>query len=275
VPCLESSCDVRILVGSVGGAIRLADPGSIAGAVNTRRRCEVNSGTGAAAIPLSKLPESRREILDELKTRGSATIAYLAEKLQLTGEAVRQQLLQLQRDGWVEPQRATGETRKTGRPANAFRLTAAGDHLFPKQYDVLALTLIDAIASDLGDAALLAILERVTDARVAAFNEKLRDLPLAERVAMLSDLYTAGDPYVTVETTSDGFRLIERNCPYYNVAMARPALCSTSVNMMRRLLGVRVAREEQFQRGDGRCVFRVFAGDAAGAEPFVLESDAT
>jgi predicted ArsR family transcriptional regulator len=187
---------------------------------------------------------------------------------------VRQQLLQLQRDGWVEPQRATGEARKTGRPANAFRLTVAGDHLFPKQYDALALTLIDAIATDLGEGALLAVLERVTDARVAAFEEKLRDLPLADRVAALCDLYTAGDPHVTLETTSDGFRLIERNCPYYNVAMAHPALCSTSVNMMRRLLGVRVAREEQFQRGDGRCIFRIFANDPADAEAFVLERDA-
>jgi predicted ArsR family transcriptional regulator len=161
-----------------------------------------------------------------------------------------------------------------GRPANAFRLTAAGDHLFPKHYDQLADALIDAIASDLGEGALQAILAHVTDTRVAAFEENLRGLALPDRVAALRDLYVAGDPHVSVERTADGFRLIERNCPYYNVAMARPALCSTSVNMLRRLLGVRVEREERFQHGDGRCTFRVFAKEPASEKSFVLEADA-
>ena len=58
-----------------------------------------------------------------------------------------------------------------------------------------------------------------------------------------------------------GYRVIERNCPYLNAAMKRPALCSVTVNSLTRLLGVRVDREERFQNGDGRCVFRVYADE--------------
>jgi predicted ArsR family transcriptional regulator len=49
----------------------------------------------------------------------------------------------------------------------------------------------------------------------------------------------------------------ERNCPFLNVARAHPAICSVSVNTLERLLGFRVIREQRFQAGDGRCVFRV------------------
>ena len=62
-----------------------------------------------------------------------------------------------------------------------------------------------------------------------------------------------------VETTRDGYRLVERNCPYYNVAMENASLCDVSVDVLSRLFGVRVEREETFQNGDGRCAFRVFA----------------
>jgi len=77
------------------------------------------------------------------------------------------------------------------------------------------------------------------------------------------------------EEVEGGYRLIERNCPFFNTAMRRPALCSISVNALTQLLGVRVRREEKFQNGDGRCVFRVYANepvDSANWE-FRLESD--
>jgi predicted ArsR family transcriptional regulator len=54
--------------------------------------------------------------------------------------------------------------------------------------------------------------------------------------------------------------------------MRRPALCSVSVSALTRLLGVRVHREEKFQNGDGRCVFRVHANEPVTDWTFTLES---
>jgi len=202
-----------------------------------------------------------------------ATIAQLAAELDVTGEAVRQQLLQLHREGWVESsvERRTDRAR-TGRPATTYRLSAAGDHLFPKHYDALAVAVIDAISDEFGAEAAVRVLARVSDDRVQAVAPSLRDLTLQQRVEALKNWYLADDPYMDVERTGDDFRLVERNCPFYNTAMRRPALCSVSVNALARLLGVRVAREEKFQNGDGRCVFRVYSGEAVDENaPFELE----
>jgi predicted ArsR family transcriptional regulator len=178
--------------------------------------------------------------------------------LHLTGEAVRQQLLQLRREGWIEAAHGPdSERNRTGRPAAFFKLTAAGDHLFPKSYDTLATALLEAVDRE---GVIERVLERLTDDRVAD-GEPFRDLPLAEKVNALKALYVSDDPYMDVETVSDGFRLVERNCPYYNVAMQSPSICSISVNALTRALGVRVAREETFQGGDGRCAFHIYADE--------------
>jgi predicted ArsR family transcriptional regulator len=234
--------------------------------------------TGEQAIlGIHQLPESRRAILAALKQQGCATIAQLADELQLTGEAVRQQLLQLQRDGWIESKidRAAHERGRTGRPATTYSLTEAGDHLFPKSYDALGVAMLDAVGAELGPEAAKRMLGRVSDERVAQVAPAIRGLPLGDRVEALKNLYLFQDPYMETARTEDGYRLIERNCPFYNVAMRRPAICSVSVNALTRLLGVRVAREERFQNGDGRCVFRVYANEPVDVErwQFRLEEE--
>ena len=211
-----------------------------------------------------------------LKQQGSATIAQLADLLQLTGEAVRQQLLQLQRDGWIEAHidRAQAEKARTGRPATMYMLTDAGDHLFPKQYDALNVAVLDAVADELGPDALTKVFERLTDARVDSVEPLLRGKPLEEKVALLRSWYLEDDPYMEIELGTDGdFRLRERNCPFLNTAMRRPALCSVSVNALSRLLGYRVGRDEKFQTGHGRCVFHVHANEPIDPETWEFRTE--
>ena len=175
----------------------------------------------------------------------------------MTGEAVRQQLLQLQREGWVDARVDREAARgRTGRPAAQYRLSDAGDHLFPKHYDLLSIAVIDAVVEELGSEAALRVLERVSNDKVAAVAPLLEGLSLREKIVALKNWYLADDPYMDAEANGE-LRLIERNCPFYNTAMRRPALCGVSVNALTRLLGHRVEREEKFQNGDGRCVFRV------------------
>lgn len=228
----------------------------------------------AEILTLKQLPDSRRAIVTALKQNGPLTIAQLAAPLGLTGEAVRQQLLQLQREGWIESIVDHETVRgRTGRPATVYRLTEAGEHLFPKNYDALSIAMIDAVADELGMDAAVRVLEHVSDARVSQLAPALEGKTLAEKLEMLKSWYLEDDPYMHHERDGEDFRLIERNCPFYNTAMRRPALCSVSVNALTRLLGVRVTREEKFQNGDGRCVFRAHANEPvdAAAWEFRLE----
>lgn len=229
-------------------------------------------------LSVDQLPDSRRAILTTLKQRGPQTIAQLADSLALTGEAVRQQLLQLHRDGWVEARiERSDERARTGRPATIYRLSEAGDHLFPKHYDSLTVAIIDAVAEEIGHDALTRILARLANDRVSTVGAGLQGLTLTQKLTALKSWYLEDDPFMDVDTEGGMYRLKERNCPFLNTALRRPALCSVSVNALTRILGYRVVRDEKFQNGDGRCVFRVLEDQPIDADSwqFRLESELT
>ena len=203
------------------------------------------------------LPEPRRRLLLRLKIGGPAAIAALAADLGTTGEAVRQQLLSLVRENLVLHEAAAAGA--AGRPANVYRLSAAGEKLFPRKYDDLLLLLVDSVRNELGEEALTRLLTRLTDVRVQALESAMQGLDLPARVRALGALYESDDPFLTTETVDGGFRIIERNCPFLEVAMQRPLLCSSTVSVLTRLLGHEVVRDERFQDGHGRCAFHVHA----------------
>lgn len=219
---------------------------------------------------LDDFADIKRALLETLKRGGPAAIAALAVPLRVTGEAVRQQLAALARDGWVRRQKAL-RSLTPGRPTARYELTPAAEELFPKAYDALAVEVFDAVADQVGPKALEKILAVLVETRVKRLAPAMRGLPLAKRLERLKELYLSEDPYMTVESRGQELRLVERNCPFFRVASQRPALCSVTVNAMSRLLGRRVSREERFQSGHGRCAF-VVKLDQAPPKNFELES---
>lgn len=209
------------------------------------------------SLDVNQLSEPRQIILQAIKREGSATIAELASQLTMTNEAVRQHLIQLENEGWIERHIKRESGSSGGRPSKQYSLTPEGEHLFPKHYDALTLELLDTVSDQLGSEAVVQILSTMTDARVREWEPRLRGLTLDERLEALKEIYLDDDPYMEVENSGDQLSLIERNCPFLNVAKERPILCNVTVNMLTKLLGYRVIREERFQNGDGRCVFRV------------------
>lgn len=216
---------------------------------------------------LAALSEPRRAVLTEVKHHGDRSLAELAAAVGVSYEAVRQHVVQLSADGWLtgSVERATGGP---GRPTSRYRLTPAGDHLFPKEYDELAVELLDAAGDRLGPGAVRELLAEVARRKVERWSPRLAGLPFEERLEALRGIYLEGDPHCRVEHgEGGGARLIEMNCPYLEVARRRPALCSVTVSVLRRLLGRQVVRSERFQDGDGRCVFRVLDREIDDAAP--------
>ena len=217
------------------------------------------------------LPDSRRQIMEYLKRQGEATAGEVAEHLHISREGARQQLQLLENEGWVSRQERPASG--AGRPAVAFRVTSAGDHVFPKHYDQLSVTLVDAVAEQLGPAALQTLLAAITEQQVKHWEPKLAGLSLPERIKALKDIYVDDDPHTSVRKDQKGYVLVERNCPFLNVAMRRPQLCAITVNTLTRLLGVKVLREERFQNGDRRCVFRVLEDQPVDTAHYIFEME--
>ncbi len=216
---------------------------------------------------LDELPATRAAIFRLLKKERFASISRIAEVLGVSHEAARRQIVGLQRNGWIESDCAPDDAERResvpGRPPARYCLTAAGDHFFPKQYPELMIGVLDLIAAEDGGELLTALLTQMTDERVAQLEPRVAPLPLKRKVEALRAIYSDGDPFTDVQPRGDDYVLIERNCPYLNVALERPDICSTTISTLRRLTGCEVVRERRFQDGDGRCEFHVRTAQAS------------
>jgi predicted ArsR family transcriptional regulator len=226
---------------------------------------------------IEHISDGQEQVLAFIKQRGEATNADIAEYLNISYEAVRQQLRQLEGAQLVASHKRREGSQRAGRPTQVYALTATGDHLFPKAYDELAVELIDTLAAALGPEALRQVLASLTDESVRQWASSLEDKSLPERLEALKGFYLEDDPYMEVsqDEANGELRLVERNCPFLNVASRRPALCSVTVSTLSRLLGHKVTREKRFQDGDGRCVFRVHLDRPihSGAFRFAFEEE--
>lgn len=201
------------------------------------------------------LSEPKRRIVRVIKTSGALSMSELASLLDLSGEAVRQHLLLLEKDGWIV--RISEKHSGIGRPHIRYQLTTAGEHLFEKNYDHLTIEVLDTLVSHLGENALKDVLTAMIEDRVREWKPKLQGLGIAERLTVLKDFYAKDDSYMEVVKKGNDNYLIERNCPFHNVALKRPILCSVTVSVLTQLLGCKVQREQRFQNGDGCCAFRI------------------
>ena len=133
--------------------------------------------------------------------------------------------------------------------------------------------LIDTVSSQLGEESLKQVLFSMMENRVQQWEFKLQGLNLNERVAALKGFYMDNDSFIEIEQNGEEILLIERNCPFANVAMKHPTLCSVTVNVLTRLLGLRIVRKETFQNGDGRCVFSILSNQPIDTRPhsFLIE----
>jgi predicted ArsR family transcriptional regulator len=218
--------------------------------------------------------DTRKAILMAIKQNGSETIAKLVSKLKISSEGVRQHLVQLEKDGLIK-RSSKRSGSGGGRPAINVCLTPKGETLFPKKYEALTIEVIDTVAKQLGEDAMKKVLMTMAEARVKEWEWRLEGLSFPERVSALKDLYVTDDSYMDVEQTGETFRLIERNCPFHDVAIQRPVLCNVTLSTLTRLLGCRVVREKSFQNGDGCCVFRVRTDQPVDIQsiPFILEEE--
>lgn len=216
---------------------------------------------------LDEFPTSRAAIFRLMKDEGYVSVPRIAEALGVSSEAARKHVAELQRNGWIEaecePDEAEAREGTPGRPPVRYCLTAEGDHLFPKKYPELLIELLDTIVEEGGAEGATAVLARLTDDRVAELEPRLATASMKRKMAALKAIYSEGDPFATVEKRGDDYVVSERNCPYLEVAMERPDICSTTVSTMRRLTGCEVVRERRFQDGDGRCEFHVRTAQAS------------
>ena len=207
--------------------------------------------------------ETRRAIVQLLKTEGAMDSRSLARRLKLTPMAVRQHLYALQREKLV-----TAEERRVplGRPAKHWALTLEANRLFPDAYAELSVSLLGAAERAFGAEGMHKLLDtRLSQLQAVYLDRILRSAPLDKKLQALARLRTEEGYMAEVRTAGRGrYLFIEHHCPICAAATACQGFCSMELDLFRTVLGpgVSVELSEHIIAGDRGCVYEVTASAA-------------
>lgn len=200
----------------------------------------------------ARISDTRRDLMNILlqhKQRGQ-TLDELADRLGISRNAVRQHVTAMERDGLVRPI----ALRRTGRrPSRAYGLTVEGGEGFPRQYDRLALTMLESLRGTLGDEAVERVLTAMVEDLAEPWLGELEALePEARRRHVVQIMNELGY-HADVDAAADGVAAV--NCVFHNVAAKTRAVCRFDEKLLSRLLGAGVLLTSCMAEGDGACVF--------------------
>ncbi len=213
----------------------------------------------------SRPPETARSasrLLMELKMRGEQTTADLGRSLGITSEAVRQQMTRLVEQQLVASRPVPGGV---GRPAQCWRLTEAGNERFPDTHAQLTVDLLRIVRTELGDAAIDAVITRREQETLASYEREMVGIEDMEgRVAQLAAIRTREGYIAEWSSQPDGsLLLVENHCPICAAAASCQNFCRAELAVFQQVLGedVTVEREEHILAGSRRCAYRITRRD--------------
>ncbi|HEV2066170.1 MAG TPA: metalloregulator ArsR/SmtB family transcription factor [Thermomicrobiales bacterium] len=211
-----------------------------------------------ATTPPAETPRAANRLLMELKMRGERTTADLSRSLGITSEAVRQQMTRLAEQHLVT---SRSVPCGVGRPAQTWCLTETGNARFPDTHAQLTVDLICAVRTELGDAAIDAVIAGRERDTLANYKREMAGVDDTEgRVARLAAIRTREGYMAEWSHASDGsLLLVENHCPICAAAASCQNFCRTELAIFQQVLGddVTVERQEHILSGARRCAYRI------------------
>jgi DeoR family suf operon transcriptional repressor len=218
-------------------------------------------------MAISQQHSTKQDILQQLLKQGSVTSQALAESLEITPQAIRRHLKDLEAEGLIEYESVQVGM---GRPQHLYRLTSQGRNHFPSRYDEFAISFLDTLTETMGREQVSQILQRQWQRKAAEYREKVGKGSVRERVINLVELRKAegymaewyGVDSQNFNQNSDAnlqqYILTEHNCAISNVAESFPSVCGHELEMFSAVLfDCIVERTHWIVNGEHRCGYLI------------------
>lgn len=197
---------------------------------------------------------TRGKIVAELRRRRSASAADLAALFGLSPNAVRQQLVVLERDGLVEEKSVR---RGPTKPTLEFSLTAEADKLFPQQYDKMLAAVLREVKEKYGRPVVDEIFEGIAQRAVEKTRQRVTATDPEGKLAQLTEVLRDHGVAAEYSLIDGGFMLTEHTCPYLGVVKEHPEVCSVIHHVLDETMGGEHEQVESLAAGGKSCKFEL------------------
>lgn len=197
---------------------------------------------------------TRGKIVGALRERRAASAFDLAQSFGLSPNAIRQQLVVLERDGLV-----VGKSVRRGKtkPTVEYSLTAQADRYFPQRYDKMLNAVLREIRDAGGDAAVKAVFERIGRRSAERLKPVVIDLTTEQTIATLVSALKASGVTAELGRAPGKVILHEHSCPYASVVGENPEACSAIHTILDSVVPGKAEQVESIATGGTECRFEV------------------
>lgn len=201
---------------------------------------------------ISEVGRSQRmRIVDTLKKTQGLSVNELGERLKLSYMGVKQHCEALERQGYVDTWR---RPKPVGRPEMVYRLTPKAQTFFPTASNGATIEILNAANRLYGHAAAEKLLYSVFTAKTEEYMRRLRGQTVLELAEMLAK-FRDHEGYMSEVSSREPTVIVEHHSPILDLLDAFPLVRRLEREMLERVLGVRVEREEQRASGLYQCRF--------------------
>lgn len=200
---------------------------------------------------------SKKELLDLIKRGGTVKIDEAVEEMDLAKTTLREHLLQLERDGYIE---RTYERSGPGRPSLQYRLSNKGNSLYPSYESDLMRKFLQYLNSSDREELIEDFFEKFWEERYEKAQQQMDESgsELKEKLEGLMDMLEKEGfmPEFSVDEESE-IKVKECNCPFREVIKETRLPCKLEAMFYSRLFEGNVERTSYIAEGDHSCTYHI------------------
>ncbi|WP_409346287.1 helix-turn-helix transcriptional regulator [Paenibacillus sp. MBLB4367] len=200
---------------------------------------------------------TRRHLVWLIKTQGPLSTSHLTNQLSITDAAVRHHLHALEKEGLIQSKTVH---QSMGRPTLFYRLTEAGNRLFPAGYHTLALDLLDELIQEFGTDSVDRVFRNRMKAMRKNYELKINGKSLQEKIGQLANIQHENGYMAEWAENGDEpgqYVLTEHHCPVIRIADPYSQVCRYELELFEALLDAEVKRTDCIAQNGRSCVYLI------------------
>jgi predicted ArsR family transcriptional regulator len=200
------------------------------------------------------MKSTKDRILQTLLRRPKITINDLAEAVGINPISVRHHLTNLQMEGLIA---ADEERHGVGRPRLVYSLTEDGMERFPTKYFRLTTRLLTQMKDSMPGPVVANLFSQIAEGMANEYSDQMNGLSMEERLDFVKEMLAQEGFTVEWEKKGDDYQIHEISCPYYQIGIAHPEVCTVDQTLISKMLALPASKVQCILDGGTHCTYVV------------------
>jgi predicted ArsR family transcriptional regulator len=200
------------------------------------------------------MKSTKDKILQTLLRKPKMTINELAEAVGINAISVRHHLTNLTAEGLIS---AEEERHGVGRPRLMYSLTEDGMEKFPTKYLRLTTRLLDQMKDSMPGPVVAKLFSQIAEEMASEYSDQIKGLSMEDRLDFVQAMLAREGFTVEWEKKGKEYQIHEISCPYYQIGVAHPEVCTVDQTLISKMLALPVSKVQCILSGGAHCTYVV------------------